>query len=75
MDGEPYSLYPIWYKSKLIEGKFECKSCYAKAWYIKNKEWIQSRQRRFREQRRALMAKMLASLRKIDRKKNKSKKF
>jgi hypothetical protein len=43
------------------------------AYYLKNKEWIQSRQKRWREQRRKLMTKTLKSLAVID-KKNKLKK-
>jgi hypothetical protein len=83
LDGKPYTLSPSWYRSKLVEEgddrggrsdrRYECGYCYSKAYYLKNKEWIQSRQKRWREQRRKLMTKTLKSLAVID-KKNKLKK-
>ena len=73
MDGQPFMLSPQWYRSKLVENRYECAYCYDKAYYIKNKEWIQSRQKRWRLQRRKLMTKMLKSLSKIDNSKKKAK--
>lgn len=62
LDGSSYSWTPIWYRSDLMEGRFECKKCHDRQYYIKNKMWIQARQRRFREQRKRLMSKLFRSL-------------
>lgn len=77
VDGTPHVSYPMWYRSKLEQGAWECVKCYRKEYWEKNKHWIKARMKRRYEQRKRLhdfKMKSITRMAKVGRKKEKNRK-
>ena len=54
LDGQPFSLYPLFYKSDIVSGGYECTHCRRRNYYQKNRDVELAKNKAYREMRKRL---------------------